>query len=82
MDATLNASDATIDLGEATSAASPMVNVTLNASDGRLVLPALVSSGILIPVMIALLPAAHAMADTHPESFEGAGADFWPRAIG
>jgi hypothetical protein len=40
VDATLNAADATIDLGQATSAVPPVVNVTLNASDGRVILPA------------------------------------------
>ena len=38
--ATLNAADGTIDLGEADPASIPDVGLTLNASDGRLVLPA------------------------------------------
>lgn len=49
---------------------------------GRLVLPLLVSLGVFIPVVLAFLPAAHDMAHAHPESFEGVGADFWPRAVG
>lgn len=40
LDATLNASDATLDLGEATDVVDPVVDLTLNASDGRLLLPA------------------------------------------
>ncbi|MEX1343326.1 MAG: hypothetical protein AB1Z63_01510, partial [Candidatus Limnocylindrales bacterium] len=39
-DVTLNASDATFDLGEATDVVSPVASLTLNASDGRLLLPA------------------------------------------
>ncbi|MHC4452100.1 MAG: hypothetical protein ACYS0E_18490 [Planctomycetota bacterium] len=49
---------------------------------GRLILPTLVSLGVFIPVVLAFLPAAHDFAHAHPESYEGAGADFWPRAIG
>lgn len=49
---------------------------------GRAVLPTLVSLGVFIPVVLAFLPAAHDLAHAHPESFEGAGVDFWPRAIG
>lgn len=38
--ATLNAADATVDLGEASSDVAPAISMTLNASDGLLVLPA------------------------------------------
>ncbi len=36
----------------------------------------------ILPLALALLPAAHHDLGAHPESFVGAGADFWPRAIG
>ena len=49
---------------------------------GRQMLPMLASLGVLVPVVLAFLPAAHGFTHAHPESFEGAGADFWPRAIG
>ena len=39
VDATLNAADATIDLAEAATAETTTVELTLNASDGRLLLP-------------------------------------------
>ncbi|MHC4473339.1 MAG: hypothetical protein ACYS99_20530 [Planctomycetota bacterium] len=46
------------------------------------VLPGFIGGGILLAVVFGLLPAAHALTEAHPESFEGTGADFWPRAIG
>ena len=54
--------------------------IHLPRPNGRL-LPALVFLGILLPVVFGLLPVAHALTGAHPESFEGTGADFWPRAI-
>lgn len=36
--------------------------------------------GLGFPVLLALLPEAHGFVHEHPESFEGRGADFWPRA--
>jgi hypothetical protein len=36
---------------------------------------------LLFPVAFALLPPPHAHVHLHPESFEGVGADFMPRAV-
>jgi hypothetical protein len=36
--------------------------------------------GLGFPVLLALLPEAHDLVHAHPESFEGRGADFWPRS--
>lgn len=36
---------------------------------------------LVIPVVLALLPAPHELMHLHPESFEGTGADFVPRAL-
>ena len=36
---------------------------------------------LLVPVAFALLPGPHAAVHLHPESFEGTGADFVPRAL-
>jgi hypothetical protein len=38
--------------------------------------------GLGFPVLLAMLPEAHGLVHEHPESFEGRGADFWPRAAG
>jgi hypothetical protein len=48
----------------------------------RRVLPVLLATGILLPTVFAVLPAAHDHVHAHPESFEGRGDDFWSRAIG
>ena len=37
---------------------------------------------LLLPIAFALLPAPHHDVQIHPESFEGIGADFVPRALG
>lgn len=44
-------------------------------------LGAVAVAGIGIPVLLALLPEAHALIEAHPESFAGAGADLVPRAL-
>ena len=36
--------------------------------------------GLAFPLVLHLLPEAHHLVHEHPESFEGRGADFWPRA--
>jgi hypothetical protein len=46
---------------------------------GRILWWALV--GLLFPLALYLLPEAHHLVHEHPESFEGRGADFWPRSF-
>lgn len=37
--------------------------------------------GLAFPLVLYLLPEAHHLVHEHPESFQGRGADFWPRAL-